>query len=161
MALPVSLRDVVHEMDTFSEGVTAYINRKTGELFTVSDEEAGLVQDDMRDSEDLPEWQTELLHKVREVFESTDFIALPNKFDIHEWSVMDRFASSLSEDEDKKGQLRDVLHGRGAFRGFRALVKALGVEQEWYRYRAEAFEEIARRFLEAHEIPFVPQAQRI
>jgi hypothetical protein len=156
MALPVSLRDVVHEMDTFSEGVTAYINRKTGELFTVSDEEAGLVEDDMRDSEDLPEWQRELLHKVREVLESTDFIALPNKFDIHEWSVMDRFASSLSEDEDKEGQLRDVLHGRGAFRGFRALVKALGVEQEWYSYRAEAFEEIARRFLEAHEIPFVP-----
>jgi hypothetical protein len=156
MALPVSLRDVVHEMDTFSEGDTAYINRKTGELFTVSDEEAGLVEDDMTDSEDLPEWHRELLHKVREVLESTDFIALPNKFDIHEWSVMDRFASSLSEDEDKEGQLRDVLHGRGAFRGFRALVKALGVEQEWYRYRAEAFEEIARRFLEAHEIPFVP-----
>ena len=40
---PVSLQSVVNEMDVLGEEWTAYINKKTGELVTVTEEEASIV----------------------------------------------------------------------------------------------------------------------
>ena len=40
---PVSLKSVVNEMDVISDDVTAYINKKTGELCAVSEEEANII----------------------------------------------------------------------------------------------------------------------
>ena len=70
MSLPVSLHSVAEEMDVPSETFRAYVNRRTGELFTVSDDEAALVDQDPADLERLPDWQQDLLPKVREVLES-------------------------------------------------------------------------------------------
>ena len=39
MPLPVKLRDVVDEMEIQSDEWKAYINRKTGELISISEEE--------------------------------------------------------------------------------------------------------------------------
>ncbi len=76
------------------------------------------------------------------------------KFEIHEWAIMERFARSL-DDPRHREQVGDALHGSGAFGRFKAVARALGLEETWFRYRSEALEEIAREFLEAHEIPFV------
>jgi hypothetical protein len=43
MPILVNLQDVVAEMDALSDEHTAYINRKTGELITITDEEAQLA----------------------------------------------------------------------------------------------------------------------
>ena len=88
MAAIVSLRDVIDEMEIMSDEATAYINRKTGELITIADEMFSLAEDP-DEAEDAPEWQKEFMPKVREVTASEDFIPLPSKFDIHEWSIME------------------------------------------------------------------------
>ena len=88
---PVSLRAVFDEMDIMSDSMTAYINNKTGELFTVGEEEANIVERGREDDEYIAGWQKEILPKVREVLESEDFVALPDKFEIHEYSIMERF----------------------------------------------------------------------
>jgi hypothetical protein len=38
MAAIVSLREVIDEMEIMSDEATAYINRKTGELITITDQ---------------------------------------------------------------------------------------------------------------------------
>jgi len=108
--LPVNLQDVLEEMQTVSDEMTAYINRKTGELITITDEDAGLVEDS-EPREDLPDWQAEMLPKIREVLDSKDFIPLPDKFEINEWSIMQRFAVS-QPDPDHRDDLLDAIHGR-------------------------------------------------
>ena len=65
--IPVSLKSVVNEMDVLSDEMTAYINKQTGELFTVGEEEAGLVEAGHEDDAFIPAWQKEILPKVREV----------------------------------------------------------------------------------------------
>lgn len=90
---------------------------------------------------------------IREVLESEDFIPLPSKFDIHEWSIMDRFAQSLT-DEATSDELDAALHGSGAFRRFKDAVRRLGLEDKWYRFRETALEEIAIEFLEEHGISY-------
>jgi len=158
MAAIVSLRDVIDEMDMMSDEATAYINRKTGELMTVTDEMFSLAEDP-DEAEDAPEWQKEFLSKVREVTASEDFIELPSKFDIHEWSIMERFARSVA-DGDVSDELEAALHGRGAFGRFKDALHRRRIADQWYRYRDAALEEIAIEFLEAHGIEFRREARQ-
>lgn len=51
-------------------------------------------------------------------------------------------------------ELLEAIHGAGAFRMFRSTIRRLGIETSWYRFREEALAEIARDWLEAHELPY-------
>ena len=66
MAAIVSLRDVIDEMEIMSDEATSYINRKTGELITLTDEISAMAEDP-DDAEEVAEWQKEILPKAREV----------------------------------------------------------------------------------------------
>lgn len=149
----VSLKDVIDAMDLPNNEWTSYLNPKTGEIVTVTDEDRRLVEDDEVDDQDLPEWQRESLPKVRAALESGDFLALPDKFEIHEWTIMERFSVGQSS-AARRDDLLDAIHGAGAFRSFRGAVRRLGIEEEWFRFRQSALEEIARGWLEAHNISF-------
>ena len=105
---PVSLKSVVNEMDVFGDQMTAYINKKTGELFTVTEEEAMIIEEGNEDDELIPEWQKETLPKVREVLESDHFVPLPDSFEIHEYSIMERFCRSR-QDEGLQDESYEVL----------------------------------------------------
>jgi hypothetical protein len=154
MPLPVNLQDVVAEMDALSDEHTAYINRKTGELITITDEEARLAEDS-ESEDDLPDWQAELLPKVREVLDSPDFIPLPDRFEIDEWTIMRHFAEAQPNPEHRE-DLLSAIRGRGAFRMFKSLLPRLNLREEWFRFRAEAFEQIASDFLEVNGVPYTP-----
>ncbi len=132
---------------------TSYLNRKTVEIVTVTDEGRHLAEDEDLDEQDLPEWQRENLPKVREALESSDFVALPDKFDIHEWAIMERFSSSQAC-AAWRDELLDAIHGRGAFRSFRSAIRRLGIEDDWFRFRQSEFEAIAKDWLKAHDVSF-------
>jgi hypothetical protein len=135
MALPVSLQSVVDEMDVMNEDWIAYINRRTGQLVTITDYDR--------------EESTEALQAE----DSPDFIALPSKFDIHEYSIMERFCASIS-DSRLREELFSAIRGSGAFSRFKGVIRSSGVEDAWYSFRQQALESIAASFLEAHAIPY-------
>ena len=153
MAVVVSLKDVVDAMDLPNSEWTSYLNPKTGEIVTVTDEDRQLVEDEDLDEQDLPEWQRESLPKAREALGSGDFVALPDKFEIHEWAIMERFSSSQAS-AARSDELLDAIHGAGAFRSFRSAIRRLGIEDDWFRFRQVAFEEIAKDWLRAHDVSF-------
>ena len=148
---PVSLQSVVNEMDIPSDEMTAYVNKKTEELFTVSEEETRIIEAGNEDDEFIPQWQKEILPKVREVLESDDFVALPDKFEIHEYSIMERFCLSLP-DEALQNELLHAIRGSGAFRRFKAAIYRKEIQDDWYRFRNEALKRIATDFLESEGI---------
>jgi hypothetical protein len=51
-------------------------------------------------------------------------------------------------------ELREAIHEAGAFRMFRSTIRRLGIETSWYRFHEEGLVEIARDWLEAHELPY-------
>jgi hypothetical protein len=74
MTVPVKLSEVVDEMDVLMDGGTAYLDRRTGELYTLMHDDAALLEDaDDIDPEDFPSWQRDELPKMREVLESEDW----------------------------------------------------------------------------------------
>jgi hypothetical protein len=65
---------------------------------------------------------------------------------------MERFSNSQAR-EHRRDELLGSIHGAGAFRSFRSTIRRHGIEGEWFAFRQSAFEEIAKDWLEAHEIP--------
>lgn len=157
MSLPVSLDDVLEQLHLQMDETTVYLHEETGELLMVQDREArkadALAEDEI-DEEDLPEWQQDVLPKVREAVHEPEWLALPSQWDIHDYEIMEKFCYSV-EDDDHREQLLRAIRGRGAFRYFRDTADRLGLTEDWYAFRDQAYEDIAVRWLEAHDIPYV------
>lgn len=152
MPLPVRLQDVVDEMDAPADGWKSYINRRTGEIFSFSENDVGFYEDEEKDCL-VPDWQAELTAKAREVEASDDFVQLPDKFDINEYAIMERFCHTL-DDDTLREDLLDTIGGRGTFRRFKGMLQRRGLADAWWSYRDAAFKRIAADFLEAEGIPF-------
>jgi hypothetical protein len=148
----VSIKDIVDEMDVLSDEHSAFLNRKTGELVTLSDEELSVAEEE-DDLVDYPEWQQEMIIKAKEVIGSEDYLPLPSKFDIHEYHIMENFCRYLVDDKIR-GELLDKIRGRGAFKRFKDAICMNGIEDDWYRFRQEELENIAMDWLEANHIPY-------
>ena len=152
MALPVLLRHVIEAIDLPNNNWRSYLNVDTGEIITVTDEDRHLVEQG-DDFDDRPEWQREELPKVRDALESDRFLELPGSFEVHEWSMMERFAQERPTARQRE-ELLDSLHGRGAFRMFKSAIRRLGIEDGWRLFRDSAFAQIAKDWLEAHDISY-------
>jgi hypothetical protein len=151
MNVVIALRDIVDAIESQSNEGAAYLNPETGEIVQVSEDEIALVEEGAAD-EELPQWQREAMPKIREALESGRFLTLPDRFEVHEWAIMERF--SQEQNERARKVLIGAIHGSGAFRHFRGAVERLGLLDDWYRYREEAIQQIARDWLEEHKLPY-------
>jgi hypothetical protein len=152
MTLPVKLKDVVDSFDEGGNEFSHYLDKRSGEIFLITDEEMSAAEEDEPLS-DYPEWQQESLLKAREILESDDFVRLPSQFDIHEYSIMERFAEG-HEDRRTSAELLRSLKGKGAFRRFKDTLLDLDIQDAWYEFRRQEFEQIAMEWLEAEKIPY-------
>ncbi len=60
--------------------------------------------------------------------------------------------SNEVESKEIRAKLLDAIHGAGAFRNFKAAVRRRGIEDDWYKFRAEALRQIAIDWCEEHDI---------
>jgi len=149
MATTVLLAEVIEALELANDQMSSYVNQKTGKVVTVSHEDLRLAEEDDRD--DLPECERPVVEQARQILDSRDWLELPGKFEIHEWEIMDRFGQSL-EDPAQRNAIAEAIHGKGAFRMFKSTIGRLGIEKAWYAYRDRTLEEMARDWLEAHEL---------
>lgn len=147
MATKVSLIEVMDAFEIASDEMSSFVSKRTGEVLTLSHEAMQLVEEDSK--ADLQAWQEEELRMAKDVLESTDWLELPGKFEIHEWEIMNRFGQSLSVPAQCE-EVLDAIHGSGAFRGFKSTIRRLSLEDAWFAFRSSAFEDIARSWLSEH-----------
>jgi hypothetical protein len=147
MATKVSLIEVVDALEIASDEMSSFVSKKTGQVLLLSHEAMHLAEEDSK--EDLPAWQEEELRLARDVLESTDWLELPSKFEIHEWEIMNRFGQSLSVPAQSE-EVLDAIHGSGAFRVFKSTIRRLRLEDVWFAFRSSAFEDIAKSWLSEH-----------
>ena len=153
-APPVKLGEIVDGMGLLSDEVTSYLDIRTNKIGMISDDELYAAEENTP-LENFPDWQREIIQFAREIVTNGEFfIPLPSKFDIHEYEVMEKFCLSI-EDPDLSESLSGLIVGRGAFRRFKDEIHRLGMVDQWYEYREEAFKEIARKWCEEKGINFV------
>ena len=95
----VNLADVIDAIDTINEDETYF--------YSIQDEEIVYVLEDDEDDE--------------------FFIPLPTKEEVNDYQNMVNFTESI-EDDKKRDWFENAIHGKGAFRRFRATLERFGME---------------------------------
>jgi hypothetical protein len=150
MPAKVQLKDLVDALDMQMDEHSTFLDLDTGQVESVSNELLSAAEEG-EDEPHLPEWQQPEWELAKRIAAAGRFEALPTKFDIHEWGIMEEFADTV-----KSGPVREdvtrALHGSGAFRRFKDTVRRHGIEDTWFAFRTEALRQIAIEWCEEHQI---------
>ena len=152
----VNLKDVVDALEMQWDETESWFNPETADFIHLGPDQLmilGQLEDEEEIPEDdLPEWQKEELEQLR-AFQACreTCIQLPDKSEIHEWRIMERFVDSLVDNRMKE-DLQRAIHGRGAFRMFKDTAHRFGILNKWYAWREEAFREIALAWCEENNL---------
>lgn len=153
MGVRVKLSDIIEAIDFQTDDISSYLNVKTGEVVTVTDEDFGAAED-QEDLDEYPSWQQENIETAQEILAHKEsFIELPTKYDIHEYEIMEKFVLSLKERKISDSLYR-AIKGKGAFRRFKDDIIRFDVEDDWFKYRGEAIRQIAVDWCERNQIEF-------
>ena len=153
MAIRVKLDDIIEGLESQSDESHSFLDKRTGEVVSISDEEMQAAEDD-EPIEDFPDWQQELVRIAKEIVDETgDYIDLPTKFDIDEYSIMEKFCLSL-DDSEMSDELYSAIKGSGAFGRFKDAIYEYDIADEWYKYRNDALKEIAIEWCQEKGIEF-------
>ena len=123
--MKVNLLDVIDAIDTINEEETYF--------YSIQDEEIVYALDDGEDEE--------------------FFIPLPTKQEVNDYQNMVNFTETI-EDDKKRDWFENAIHGKGAFRRFRATLQRFGMETEWYDYLEASHRELAIEWCEQHGIVY-------
>jgi Uncharacterised protein family (UPF0158) len=156
------LDDLIDAIEEQSDSLFAFLDRHTGEVFLISEESLALTEADPETIAMLPDWQKE--EALRAILiETTDrYLALPDRFDVNEWNIMNEFCHEVKPDHVRAALLKAV-QGNHAFRRFRDEIATHGLWEDWNRFRRQAFGEIIRDWSEENDITLTarqPQTAR-
>ena len=151
MAVCVKLETIIAGLECQGDESCSYLDKRTGEVIFIRDEEFRAAEDG-DDTEDSPEWERDTIDVAKEIIqERGDYIQLPSKFEIHDYSIMEDFCHSVTE-TDMRDDLLIAIRGRGAFRCFRDTICRYDITEKWYAYRNNQYMQIAIDWCKEHGI---------
>jgi hypothetical protein len=155
MAVEVKLSAIVEALELADDSISSYLDIDTGQVHSITEEEFDLAEDPQTAIEDVPNWQREAVEIARNIrqHEGKRYLGLPDKFDIHEWAIMDRFCESL-RDAQLRNDFRGAVRGAGAFRLFKRLLTEYNLWDAWNRFKETELRQIAMQWCEDHGIIF-------
>lgn len=108
MAAEVELDVIIEALEMADDSISSYLDVETGEVHSITEEEFDLAEDPQTAIEDLPNWQREAVTLARSIQkqEGKRYMALPDKFDVHEWAMMDRFPMTLRDAQMRNSRCR-------------------------------------------------------
>jgi hypothetical protein len=156
---PVNLQDIINEMEMQMDEYHTYLNTETGEIINVSSEELRIAEESEEDDDfsKYPEWQRDSINEAVDVlinWDSDKYIELPDKWDIHEYSIMEAFCGSVRNYRISNVPF-SAIKGHGAFQRFKDAVHRYSLEDSWYEFRYEALKKLAVEWCEENGISYV------
>lgn len=136
--MKVKLEEVVEALD--------FANDEMQFFYDVKNEKIIMVYDGMVDGVKNPE--------LIEEIEFGEYISLPENFEINEYQMMEEFILKLPRGNSQR-VLAHAIQGKGAFRRFKDRLYDVGLVKEWYSFRDDAYEKLAREWCEEHNIEII------
>ena len=151
MTVRVKLDDIIDGLECQSDESSAFLDKRTGKVVLINDYEMRAAEDD-DPMEDFPDWEQDLVRIAKEILAETgDYIELPTKFDINEYSIMEEFCLGIKDPETRAIFCR-LRKGSGAFRRFKDAVHEYEIADDWYKYREDALKQIAIEWCQENDI---------
>jgi hypothetical protein len=152
MATRVKLDDIIEALESQTDESYFFLNKQTGEVVFISEEEASAAEDD-EPIEDFPEWQRPLIEIAKEIDTTDNYIPLPTKFDIDEYHIMEDFCLSL-KDSEMRDTFYNLIKGSGAFRRFKDALYEYDLSDDWHKFHDNALRQIAIEWCKENDIEF-------
>jgi uncharacterized protein YkvS len=150
--MPVSLDDLISEIEVQIDDTFTFINTNTGEVITLMREEMRAAEDE-EPLEIFPDWQRENIEKAISIIDDENGVyvdfTLRNNF--NEYEIMEEFIVS-HKDQKNREELYDTIQGRGAFRRFKDRIIELGVDEQWYKYKESKIRQLVIEWCNEHNI---------
>ena len=132
----LSLKRAADEFEVIDSDTNLFYNIETGEFEFYNDH-----------------WDTDEEDWER-IEEDDAWIAAPRQMDLDEYNIMVEFAETRY-DSQKSELLCVALEGAGAIRRFEDTLHHVGLVEEWYAFKSEAFVNIAREWCIDNGIEYV------
>lgn len=151
----VKLEDIIDAMELQDDEYSHYLEKKTGKIELISDDEIRDAECDDDDDRSEPlEWEKERIEVAKKILENEDdFIELPTRYEIHEYRIMEEYIETVPNPKIQE-LLYKAIRGKGAFRMFKDTAHNYDVIEDWYKYKQEAFKTIAIRWCKDNEIEY-------
>src|SRR4029453_8082552 len=98
MAVQVKLKDIIEGLEFLTDEGPLYLNTTTGEVVYVTTDELRAAEEDTP-LEDFPEWQHDAIRLAGEIIETDHYLPLPDRFEINEYRIMERFCLPAEDDD--------------------------------------------------------------
>jgi hypothetical protein len=152
MSATVRLSEIVEALDVQCDDSSAFLDRDTGKVETVSNDLLHDAEESGDDEEpDLAAWQKEEWEIAKRIVSTGRFQMLPTKFEVHEWEIMNDFSLSVESGRIREDLLH-AIHRAGAFRNFKDAVRRHNIESAWFEFRWKALRQIAISWCEENQI---------
>ena len=151
MPATVRLNDIVDALEMQFDEYSSFLDLDSGRVDTVSHDLLRKAEEYDDDEPDLPAWQKPEWEIARRIVFSGRFRELPTRFEVHEWEIMREFSDTV-ESARIREDLLHAIHGAGAFRNFKYILRRNGIESAWFAFRAEALKQIALDWCEEQDI---------
>ena len=155
MAAEVELDVIIEALEMADDSISSYLDVETGEVHSITEEEFDLAEDPQTAIEDLPNWQREAVTLARSIQKQDGkrYMALPEKFDVHEWAMMDRFSMTL-RDAQMRNDFHGGIRGAGAFRLFKHLLTEYDLWDAWNRFKQVELRQMAVEWCKENGITY-------
>jgi len=155
MAAEVELDVIIEALEMADDSISSYLDVETGEVHSITEEEFDLAEDPQTAIEDLPNWQREAVTLARSIQKEDGkrYMALPDKFDVHEWAMMDRFSMTL-RDAQMRNDFHGGIRGAGAFRLFKHLLTEYDLWDAWNRFKQVELRQMAIEWCKENGITY-------
>jgi hypothetical protein len=152
--IKVKLDEIIEQFTLLNNAGVCVLNKKTGEILTVSEEYLQYAEDDTFDPEDLSDWEQEEIALAKDILNNPgDYISFPDASETDEYQVMREFCYFIKI-EDVGMQLLDSIKEKGALRQFEENVNRLGFREEWEKFREGIFKQKAVEWCRKHKIEY-------
>ncbi len=150
----IKLENVIEQIEFATDLNNSVFHKITGAIYLIPEEVLRFVESDDEDDEFISEWEKELIPIAKDILENPDnYLSFPNQFDIHEYSIMERYCLSIVNEELRE-KMYSSIKGSGAFQRFKKNIDLYGIANEWYKFKDEAYKEIAIEWCEINNLEY-------
>ena len=132
----LDLNEVAGEFEMISDEHQLFYNKETGEFNFYIDPIYSGLEDDF------------------DKFEEDCWIAAPSQHDIGEYDMMVDFADTVTDPRANEF-LGVALEGKGAFRRFKDTLHRVGLIEDWYAFKRNAYIDLAREWCEKNGLEYL------
>ena len=151
--MKANIDEIIDMLDEQSDEMDCFLNTETGDPFYLDADLYRAIEDE-EDLDCFADWQVEEIQKAKEIFDSGNYLELPDRFEINEYKIMEDFCFSL-ENKFFSKKLQESIQGKGSFKRFKEALYQYDLWNDWDKFKENALREFVTKWCEENNLEII------